>query len=116
MRRIMMLVTAALVMAAMMVAMTAPAFAAGTCREAQGDFTCSGGSTASQPGGISNGSVGGQGGHFVDECDPECGSTVSGGGGQTTEEGGGVDSTGGGGGRCFLPVTGSNECVGTLGG
>ena len=120
MRRIMLLVVAALVMAAMMMAMAIPALAAVTCKTSSDGltFTCTGGERVTQPGGIATGVAGGQGGHSVYECGlPEgCVDTFSGGGGFNTElEGAGVDAEGGGGGHCVVPTSGPSECTGTLG-
>ena len=120
MKRMLLLATAGLVAAAMMVAMSAPAFAATTCKTSSDGltFTCSGGERVTQPGGIATGVAGGQGGHSVYECGlPEgCVDTLSGGGGFNTEvEGAGVDAEGGGGGHCVVPSSGTIECTGTLG-
>src|ERR687898_2425059 len=70
MKRMLLLATAGLVAAAMMVAMSAPAFAATTCKTSSDGltFTCSGGERVTQPGGIATGVAGGQGGHSVYEC------------------------------------------------
>ena len=115
MRRILLVLTAAALMAAMVLALAVPAFAEHkppdtnhcTDEPVEGGFvqTCSGGTGYSEPGGIDNGVVGGQGGRLVTDCRPEnpsyCEFTGSGGsGGQTTVEGGGIDSTGGSGYRC----------------
>ena len=112
MRRIMVLVTAAIVMAAMVVAMAVPAFAGVTCKETQDPYsqTCSGGTSASEPGGINNGSVGGQGGHVTN--DNSANDFSGGSGGKTTVEGGGVDSAGGSGGHCEFGEP-SDQCVGS---
>src|SRR5215207_9703830 len=68
MRRIIMLATAAIVMAAMMLAMAVPAFAAITCQEEPDGFACQGGGSISQPGGTNSGDVGGFGGHTEVQC------------------------------------------------
>ena len=100
MRRILMLLTVALVMAAMMVAMAMPAFAERTCSQPTSTtLVCTGGT------GFGGGN-GGFGGKFaINEASGDF--TISGGGGQ---------QGGGGGGRCTGNFYGGEEeCKGGLG-
>ena len=69
----MLLLAVVALMAAMVVASAMPAFAKVKC---EGDVfgegqTCRGGESFSEPGGINNGLVGGQGGLRFVKCDPE---------------------------------------------
>ncbi len=86
MRRMLLVCAVALVMAAMMGASAMPAFAKFQCSEGPDlfDYTCHGGDSWSEPGGINNGLVGGFGNHQNRDCNPEltsCRSDNSGGGG-----------------------------------
>jgi hypothetical protein len=104
-RRILLVLTAALVMAAMVVAMAAPAFARLNCDndlEPGATQTCVGGE-GQGPGGINSGPVGGTGMNTTGHCDPDpttdppCtqDNIMGGGGGQVPGE-----SQGGTGFRC----------------
>ena len=116
MKRMLLLATASLVAAAMMVAMSVPAFAAFTCKiSSDVTYACSGGESSTQPGGIATGAVGGGGGHFEQECGlPEgCLLTSSGGSGHNFDlEGAGWDDEGGGGGRCISLNFVAFDCTG----
>ena len=86
MRRIILLLTVAAMLAAMMGASAMPAFAKFQCSLGPDVFdqTCHGGDSWSQPGGINNSLVGGFGNHQKLDCNPEltsCRSDNSGGGG-----------------------------------
>ncbi len=99
MRRIMLMVTVALVMAAMMMATAMPAFAGGTCRQSTSTtFVCSGGT------GVGGGS-GGFGGKVA----------INLASGDFTISGGGGGQGGGAGGRCTGNFYGGEECKGGLG-
>jgi hypothetical protein len=102
MRRIMLMVTVALVMAAMMLATAMPAFAGGaggTCRQSTSTtFECSGGT------GVGGGS-GGFGGKVAVNLAT----------GDFTISGGGGGQGGGAGGRCTGNFFGGEECKGGLG-
>jgi hypothetical protein len=90
-KRLLLRLMVAGVMGAMVLALAVPAFAGGTCTgEPLEVQQCSGGLSVSSPGGISNGSVGGGGGHAVFQCnsESECEefSSSGGGGGQVLGE------------------------------
>ena len=112
MKRIMMLVTAALVMAAMMVAVSMPAFAGGggtpdPCTSAFPNYGCSGGGGGGGGGAPSEPTGGGYGIHY--EANLESGEYTSSGGGG----GGGPGLDGGGGGEhCTGNIYGEIQCVG----
>ena len=113
MRRILMVLTVALVMAAMLVVMAAPAFAklngdvdaSGNCTFAS-PFTCIGGQSFRTAG---TGDTGGSGGNRTGNVpDPENNTTTS------TTSGGGGRQGGGAGGRC-TGETSDLDCVGSPG-
>ena len=99
MRRIGMVVTVVALMAAMIVATAAPAFAKGDCNSPTGGYEqCAGGS------GERGGGGGGRDGGSYDRT-----ILVSSGGGGADNQGGG-----GGGGRCAFGVPGPDQCVGSF--
>ncbi len=98
MRRILTVMTVALVMAAMMLATAMPAFAGGTCRQSTSTtFVCSGGTGF-------GGGTGGFGGKIAINL-------VS---GDFTQSGGGGGQGGGVGGRCTGNFYVGEECKGGL--
>jgi hypothetical protein len=94
MRRIGMLVTVVVLMAAMLVATAVPAFAGRNCKVSEESSQCAGGSSG---GGIH------YGGREAVDLDGTSETTNGGGGGQG----------GGGGGRCARGVNGPDQCVGS---
>jgi hypothetical protein len=133
MRRIMLLVTAALVMAAMMLAMALPAFAnhteghvgggGGMCDVTEDPGTgyntgsCQGGQGGAIPGEPGGGLTGGSGGHSTQDGATGDATTSGGGGGQRPaedENGQPITDPGGSGYHCEQNVfTGEGDCVGT---